>query len=183
MEQREIRAIYNDNTIRVYQAYSNSIADEALKLGTFGPSFKLTRMTWIKPSFLWMMYRSGWGTKDKNQERILAIDIKRQAFDEIVKNAIEAKKPKDINDKEWKEQINNSDIRVQWDPERDINGNPLNYRSIQLGLRGKAVENYVKNWIVKIEDITEYVKDLNNKKQQGIDIISLLPNEVKYPMP
>ena len=182
MEQREIRAIYNDNTIRVYQAYSNSIADEALKLGTFGPSFKLTRMTWIKPSFLWMMYRSGWGTKDKNQERILAIDIKRQAFDEIVKNAIEAKKPKDINDKEWKEKINNSDIRVQWDPERDINGNPLNYRSIQLGLRGKAVENYVKNWIVKIEDITEYVKDLNNKKQQGIDIIPLLPNKVKYPM-
>ncbi|WP_422570328.1 DUF4291 family protein, partial [Erwinia billingiae] len=29
-------------------------------------------MTWIKPSFLWMMYRSGWGMKDPGQKRILA---------------------------------------------------------------------------------------------------------------
>ncbi|MDI8083747.1 DUF4291 domain-containing protein [Salmonella enterica subsp. enterica serovar Kentucky] len=26
-------------------------------------------MTWIKPSFLWMMYRSHWGTKDPGQKR------------------------------------------------------------------------------------------------------------------
>ena len=182
MEKHQIRAVYNDKTIRVYQAYCNTIGTEAVKLGTFGPSFKLTRMTWIKPSFLWMMYRSGWGTKDKHQEIILAIDIKREAFDYIVKNAIPSFKPSNVNDteEEWKEKIKSSDIRVQWDPERDIYGNPLDYRSIQLGLRGKAIEKYVKEWIVKIEDITSYVHDLRKKKEEGIDIIPLLPQEKIY---
>lgn len=59
---------YGDEVIRVYQAYNNQIVDEAIRLGTFGSCFKMERMTWIKPSFLWMMYRSGWATK-KDQER------------------------------------------------------------------------------------------------------------------
>jgi hypothetical protein len=37
-------------------------------------------MTWIKPSFGWMMYRSGWAAKP-GQERILAIEISRTGFD------------------------------------------------------------------------------------------------------
>ncbi|AMD95606.1 hypothetical protein AXF11_08495 [Leptotrichia sp. oral taxon 847] len=56
-EERNIYAVFDDKTIRVYQAYNNEIADEALKLGRFGSKFSLNRMTWIKPSFLWMMYR------------------------------------------------------------------------------------------------------------------------------
>ena len=56
-EERNIYAVFNDKTMRVYQAYNNEIADEALKLGKFGSKFSLSRMTWIKPSFLWMMYR------------------------------------------------------------------------------------------------------------------------------
>lgn len=55
----EIFALFDEKSIRVYQAYNNIIADEAINFGTFGDSFKLNRMTWIKPSFLWMMYRSG----------------------------------------------------------------------------------------------------------------------------
>ena len=81
---KEIRAFYTEDTVRVYQAYNKVIANEAVKNGTFGSNFKLDRMTWIKSSFLWMMYRCGWGTKE-NQEYILAIDLKREAFDYIVK--------------------------------------------------------------------------------------------------
>lgn len=84
---REIRAIYNAETIRVYQAYNNIIADEAIMLNKFGNSFSMNRMTWIKPSFLWMMYRSGWATK-QGQNRILAIDMDRIGFEEIVVNAV-----------------------------------------------------------------------------------------------
>lgn len=73
----EIRALYTKDTIRVYQAYNEEIANEAVKINTFGTGFKLDRMTWIKPSFLWMMYRCGWGTKE-GQERILAIDMDRK---------------------------------------------------------------------------------------------------------
>ena len=181
MKDREIRAVYSQETIRVYQAYSHSIADEAVRLGTFGQRFKMERMTWIKPSFLWMMYRCGWGEKE-NQERILAIDIKRSAFDYIVQNAVVSAYKEDmgISYAEWKEQIQASDIRCQWDPERDIFGNPLEYRSIQLGLRGKAVYSYVNDWIVGLEDITEYVKELKEKRDKGVDIIPLLPQEKIY---
>jgi hypothetical protein len=65
---RQIRAVYDTDTIRVYQAYSDVIADAALMNGFFvSPPFKMSRMTWIKPSFLWMMYRSGWAKKDEGQ--------------------------------------------------------------------------------------------------------------------
>lgn len=74
MRNKEIRAVYDSKKVRIYQAYAHEIAYEAVKLGTFGKHFKLNRMTWIKPSFLWMMYRSGWAGKT-GQEHILAIDI------------------------------------------------------------------------------------------------------------
>ena len=181
MRNHEIRAVYSQETIRVYQAYPHDIADEAVRLGTFGQRFKMDRMTWIKPSFLWMMYRCGWAEKE-NQERVLAIDIKRSAFDHIVQNAVIStySEDMDISFEEWKEQIKGSEIRCQWDPERDLSGNPLEYRSIQLGLRGRAVYSYVHDWIIKLEDITDYVKELNVKRNSGADIRPLLPQEKVY---
>ena len=80
--QYQIRAVYDEYTIRVYQAYNDQIADAALANGTFvSPPFKRDRMTWIKPSFLWTMYRAGSGFKDEGQRRILAIDIGREGFE------------------------------------------------------------------------------------------------------
>lgn len=67
---KEIFAKYDSQCIRVYQAYNPTIAHEAVKLQTFGDSFNLNRMTWIKPSFLWLMYRSNWGTKKKSRVHI-----------------------------------------------------------------------------------------------------------------
>lgn len=181
MGTEEIRAVYSKETIRVYQAYSKEIAEEAVRIGTFGTRFHLNRMTWIKPSFLWMMYRCGWAEKE-NQEHVLAIDIKRSAFNYIVTHAVLStfNDSLGITKEEWKELIAKSDIRCQWDPERDINGHPLKYRSIQLGLRGSAVYQYVNEWIVNISDITDYVMDLNDKRKGGIDIKPLLPEEKVY---
>ncbi len=181
MKEKEIRAVYTRDTIRIYQAYNATIAREAVSKGTFGNLFKMERMTWIKPSFLWMMYRCGWGTKE-NQEHILAIDIKREAFDYIVKHAVISsyQEAEGMSREQWREQVKNSDIRCQWDPEKDIWGNSLPYRSIQLGLRGKAVYSYVNEWIVHIEDITDYVTNLYEKRERGEDIRFLLPQEQIY---
>src|SRR6516164_3911260 len=77
---RQVRAASDAHTITVYQAYSPQIADAALAAQTFVAPFKRSRMTWIKPSFLWMMHRSGWATKP-GQERILAIQITRDGFE------------------------------------------------------------------------------------------------------
>ena len=49
--------------------------------------FSLNRMSWIKPNFLWMMYRCGWATK-ADQEVVLAVRMKRSAFDEILRRAV-----------------------------------------------------------------------------------------------
>ena len=177
----EIRALYSKDTIRVYQAYNKIIASEAVMNGTFGNNFKMDRMTWIKPSFLWMMYRCGWATKE-NQEYVLAIDIQRKAFDYLVANAVISTYQEEMygSREEWKRLIHSSDIRLQWDPERDIHGNTLNYRSLQLGLRGEAVRKYVNEWIVDITDITSYVNELKCLISQKKDVSMLLPEENIY---
>ncbi len=58
---KEVFAQYDRRCLRVYQAYNPVIAKEAVALQTFGENFNVNRMTWIKPSFLWLMYRSNWG--------------------------------------------------------------------------------------------------------------------------
>jgi len=55
-----VQPIFDNETIRVYQAYSDTIANTTLKADTFvAPPFKMNWMTSIKPSFLWMMCRAG----------------------------------------------------------------------------------------------------------------------------
>ena len=180
-EKRNIYAVFDDKTIRVYQAYNNEIADEALKLGRFGSKFSLTRMTWIKSSFLWMMYRSGWASK-QGQERILAIDLKRGGFDEIVRNAVLSsfREVSDLSKEEWKEKLENSEVRCQWDPDRDIYGNPIGRRAIQLGIKGETVRKYINEWTVNITDITDKVIEMRNSIQNGTFLESILPQERKY---
>lgn len=56
---RQILAHFDDESIVVYQAYRPEIGRFAAENGYFGGAFNFTRMSWIKPNFLWMMYRSG----------------------------------------------------------------------------------------------------------------------------
>ena len=177
----EVRAVFNRETIRVYQAYNNAIASEAVQLGTFGNRFKMDRMSWIKPSFLWMMNRCSWASKE-NQEHVLAIDIKREGFDYLLNSAVDSSYNENIYGSKayWEYKMQHTDVMCQWDPERDVDGNPLEYRSIQIGLRGEALKKYVDEWIVSIEDITEYVMKLKKMKDLNQNIDSLLPNERIY---
>jgi len=182
-EEKKIIALYNEKTIRVYQAYKHKIANEALELGNFGPSFKMDRMTWIKPSFLWMMYRSGWGTK-ADQERVLAIDITKEGFNTILSNAVLSTFDPEVYNTYamWKTELYNSQVRCQWDPDRDYRGNPLRRRAIQLGLRGDMVQNYIKKWIVEISEITEYVIETREALQTQNFRVDMLPKEYEYPL-
>lgn len=182
---RQIRAVYNDETIRVYQAYSNRIADSALAAGTFvEPQFKMSRMTWIKPSYLWMMYRCGWGRKDEGQQRVLAIDITHDGFAWALRNSCSSH-PKGMTPEAARELMKRTPVRVQWDPERDIHHRALGHRSIQIGLTGEAVPRYVNDWIVNLTDITEEAHELGDLVRAGRDddVIARLPLEREYPFP
>ena len=180
MKIREIRAEYDNDTITVYQAYNKEIALNAIENQTFVTPFKFSRMTWIKPSFLWMMYRSGWATKE-GQEYILKIKIKRSGFDWALQNSCLSHFDKDIYTTKdyWKLQLKKAPVRIQWDPERNIQLQPLEHRAIQIGLSGIAVYQYAQEWIVSIEDITPLSKQI---RQLVLDkdikeAKSLLPRE------
>lgn len=187
MNERVIRALYDSGTITVYQAFNADIARVAVKHQTFvSPPFKMERMTWIKPSFLWMMYRAGWATKE-NQEHILSIRIKREGFEWALRNAILSHFDDAVHsDKDgWKETLQDSPVRIQWDPEKDIYSQPLPYRSIQIGLSGIAVEKYLADWIVGVEDITAYCRHIRQLLEAGQAeaAIAMLPVEKEYPLP
>jgi hypothetical protein len=182
--QHHIRAVYDERTIRVYQAYNDEIADAALDRGTFvSPPFKTGRMTWIKPSFLWMMYRAGWGYKDDGQRRILAIDISRKGFEWALEHSCASHPDPSTGREDWTRLKANAPGRIQWDPERSLRLGPLPHRSIQIGLSKAAVDLYVNEWIQKITDITDVAHTMhglvttNNFDQAR----AMLPTERIYP--
>ncbi|KVD00894.1 DUF4291 domain-containing protein [Burkholderia ubonensis] len=180
---RQIRAMYDDRTIRVYQAYSDAIADSALTHGTFvSPPFKTERMTWIKPSFLWMMYRSGWGLKDSGQARILAIDISREGFEWALAHSCLSHPDESMHRDEWQRMKEKAPVRIQWDPERDLLLQPLAYQAIQVGLSKQAVDLYVHEWIKRITDVTPLAHSLHALVGQGDfePAQALLPLEQPY---
>ena len=149
----QILANYNEDSIVVYQAFSPLIAEYAVRLQRFGgPDYKLTRMTWIKTSFLWMMFRSGWATK-KDQERILAIYVSLEGFEEILRRACLAKRQTENNI-----DGNLVTVRLQWDPDHNPYGEKEQRRAVQLGLRGDTLNLFLQKWILQIEDITNFVK-------------------------
>ncbi len=144
--------------------------------------FKRDRMTWIKPSFLWMMYRCGYATKP-GQTRVLAIDLTREGFAWALAHACLSHPGRDGDQESWKERLRRSPVRVQWDPERGPRHNALPYRSIQVGLSGRAVDHYLDDWTVAITDITDRVRDLHTALRDRRDVTGLLPLERPYPLP
>jgi Domain of unknown function (DUF4291) len=169
----EVRAEYDATTIVVYQAYRPEIAEAAVAHQKFVPPFSLGRMTWIKPSFLWMMERCGWATK-AGQERVLAVRITRAGWEEALAAA-----------RLSSEDTSGADVVVQWDPERSVRGAKLDHRSIQVGLGRGIVRRYVEEWTREIGDVTPLVARLRGFREQGAweRVAPLLPRERPYPLP
>jgi len=150
-----------DNNIVVYQAFNKNIAQYAIlnqKLG--GEHYSFNRMSWIKPGFLWMMYRAGWAVKE-HQQHILAITFPLLRFEEILNQAtISSFNNTLFESKElWQAELTKTEVRLQWDPDHDPYGIKIARKAIQLGLKGNILKKFCTEWIVKIEDITPFVKE------------------------
>ena len=176
-----IMAQYNDEEIIVYQSYRPSKGNFAVRNQYFGGDFKYTRMTWIKPNFLWMMYRNGWGTKE-GQEVVLAVHLKRDAFERYLSKAVYSIFQEDLypSIEEWKTEVKNSSVRLQWDPDHDPYGAKVERRAIQIGVRDEEILKYATKDIIKIEDISEFVRTqhqhvLNNELDK-----LMVPEEKPY---
>jgi hypothetical protein len=159
-EGRHIPAHYDDHSIIVYQAYRPSIGRFTIEHGYFGGGFSLSRMSWIKPNFLWMMYRCGWGTKE-GQEIILGLRLRREFFDTILAQAVESSYYEGHfpSREQWQKALATSAVRLQWDPDHDPSGAKLERRAIQLGLRDKVLEAFSKRELLDVIDMTEFVAE------------------------
>jgi len=178
---------WDEEGVYFYQAYCDEIGSWALehqKLG--GPLFKPERMTWIKPSLAWMLYRAGYGEKH-NQTSVLKIKLGHTAVAKLLGECV----CKHGGGGGWG--------RVQWDPARDLlmsekEGQKVlprkmtRSRAIQIGLKGHLSELYVSS-ILSIEDVTPLAKLImeahSMKTEEEInmkmaEIQKMLPDERKY---
>lgn len=153
---RVIMAQFTDDAVLVYQAYNKAIAQYAVEHGHFvgAPGWSATRMSWVKTSFMWMMYRSGWGSKH-NQEATLGIWLKRNSFIRLLQHAREVGTTKESN-------AEREVVRLQWDPSHSPGDKGKHVhnvrRDIQLGL--KNVKTFANGEdIVKIVDLSQFVKE------------------------
>lgn len=179
-----IRALHTESTITVYQAYTPALGVPAARDGRFPAAWKRDRMTWIKPSFLWMMYRCGWGAKE-GQETVLAVEITREGFEWALRHAALSHYERGVHpDRDtWRRELRGAPMRVQWDPERDLRLAALPYRSLQLGLSGEAARRYADEWTVAITDVTPLAHEVHALVRGGdLETASrLLPEERLYP--
>lgn len=162
-----ILAQTRDENIIVYQAFNPRIASYAVAHQQFGGEhYRFSRMSWIKPNFLWMMYRCGWATKEA-QKRVLAIEISKEHFNQILSGAVHSSFKKHIyqTEENWKSAMAASSVRLQWDPDHNPYGDKLARRAIQLGLRGDILKQFGTEWIVSIQDITDFVLEQGIKVQ------------------
>jgi hypothetical protein len=83
---------------------------------------------------------------------------------------------------EWQSQFELTRVHVQWDPERSIHGKKLEYRSIQVGLSRRIINEYVDDWIVALKDVTPLVNKIRRLCDEGHvqRAKDLLPDEKEY---
>ncbi len=117
-------------------------------------------MSWIKPNFLWMMYRCGWGTKE-DQQVVLALLLRREFFDSILDAAVPSSWDRERypTEAEWSQAVAASDVRLQWDPDHHPSGAKLERRAIQLGLRGQTLAAFADRELVEVLDVSAFVAD------------------------
>ncbi|WP_103562283.1 DUF4291 domain-containing protein [Actinomadura rubteroloni] len=184
MELFQIRADHDRDSIVVYQAYGKAIGGAAVAAGRFVPPFSRTRMTWIKPSFLWLMARSGWARKP-GQEMVLGVRISRAGWESALDRAVLTGPDRSVfrDAAEWRAAFKRATVHVQWDPERTIHGAPLDARSIQVGISRHVIGEYADTWVREITDLTPLVRKIHGLLLDGRTsrAKALLPKERPYP--
>jgi len=178
---KHILAQYDDHSVVVYQAYRPAIGEFAVQNGFFGGPFSYTRMSWIKPNFLWMMYRSQWGCAP-GQEIILAVRLRRGFFDEILAAAVASSFDSNVyqHEQAWRSALQRSAVRLQWDPDHAPSGGRVNRRAIQLGLRHSMLARYGKTEPMDIINVCDFVAEQRVFAHSGRHERLVTPREEVY---
>ena len=101
---------------------------------------------------------------------MLAVHLRRSAFDTVLAEAVHSTYDASHyeNEETWDNAVARSNVRLQWDPDHDPSGTPLPRRVIQLGLRGNVLVKFAREWIIGIEDISDFVQTTTARHQQRL---------------
>lgn len=178
---RHVLAQYDDDSVVLYQAYKPSIGRYAAAHQRFGGEFRYERMSWVKPNFLWMMFRSGWGTKE-DQQTTLAVWVTRAGFDAMLAAAVHTKFVPEVYGSQhaWERAMRDSPVRLQWDPDHDPGGGRVERRAVQLGLAGDVLKSYGTDWIVRVEDVSPAVEAQRPHRHATERALLVTPREEVY---
>jgi hypothetical protein len=114
-------------------------------------------------------------------------------FEELLSEGVLTSYDKSFGDEQiWREKLNNSNVRIQWDPDHDFKGEKLKRRAVQIGIKNDALQRFNNEYIKSIQDITSFVKEqkksIDNKDEcffvideNIIEVSSLL--KVKFEIP
>jgi hypothetical protein len=81
----------------------------------------------------------------------------------------------------WKEAVARSNVRLQFDPDHNPSGAPIERRAIQLGLQGEVLAKYAREWLLGIEDVSEFVREQSQHARSPFDRL-VTPKEEVYPV-
>lgn len=113
-----------------------------------------------------MMYRSGYGTKDEGQARVLAIRMKHEHFQTLLEQATVTGHSNAVLTPEESQRP----VRVQWDPERNHKLEVLPFRSIQIGIGGEMSKTWADRYVDSIEEVTDKAHALKRIVEEKSEI-------------
>ncbi len=118
-----------------------------------------------------MLYRSQYASLHR-QERILRIKLSHRGFLTILAQAIPTAYEPSLfaTEEAWRYALKHSEVRYQWDPDRNLYLHRLDRRALQLGLQGSIVTAYADQWILGIEDVTSLAHTLKTAVVQNAAI-------------
>lgn len=182
--QKQIYAAYDDEGLYIYQAFKPKTVANAVAKGTFGAGFNTNRLTWIKPSFAWVLQRTQYATKHR-MNAIARIKLSHEGWLHVLEQAVPTQFDPNRyeNEEEWQQALETAIVIHQWDPERNLTGQKLDRAAIQIGMRSEVLSlKYINEWILGIEDVTDLAHEIGAVARDTNPTLPEVPEERIYPI-
>jgi len=182
--QKQVYAAYDDEGLYIYQAFKPKTVANAVAKGTFGAGFNTNRLTWIKPSFAWVLQRTQYATKHR-MNAIARIKLSHEGWLHILSQSVPTQFDANRyeNEEVWQQALEAAVVIHQWDPERSLTGKKLDRAAIQVGMRSEELSlQYVNEWILGIEDVTDLAHEIGAVARDRDPVLPEVPEEKVYPV-
>lgn len=159
--QNSIPYLMRDGKYAIFQAFSPNYIEKA----SFSDLIETDRMSWLKTSLLWVLWRSDWG-RGRGQERVIEVSIPSEYLSNLEKIAVSTgnstKQDEAIFQIDPDRVINNEDwLKGRSGTQYWVRAN----RTKHFGIRGELLKNYVQEIVPKnLRDITSIVQGIESKR-------------------